>query len=297
MTHTLAILGAGVMGAGIATLAIGRGVPVILVDLDEDVLTAARERVDQQLRLGRLMGRLPREVEAAGLVTSTDLAAIAPATAVVESVTEHPDRKVRVLTQVSGVVAPGTPIVTNTSAVPVDELAEALARPADFLGVHFMNPPYLVEMVEVVRGPRTGDAALVVVLDLLTLLGKKTVVVGDGPGFVINRVLQRMINEAARIVQDGVAAPAEVDALFTGCLGHTTGPLGTADLIGLDNVVDSLHVLLDRTGDEGYRPCELLVAKVKAGDHGRKTGRGFFEYSSGGPSSVGRNAVEHGGAR
>jgi methoxymalonate biosynthesis protein len=102
--------------------------------------------------------------------------------------------------------------------------------------------------------------------------------VGDGPGFVINRVLQRMINEAARVVEEGIATPAEVDAVFTGCLGHRTGPLGTADLIGLDNVVDSLLILVERTGDEGYRPCSLLVDKVRAGHHGRKTGRGFFDH-------------------
>jgi methoxymalonate biosynthesis protein len=199
-------------------------------------------------------------------------------TAVVESVTEQTHLKLDVLSEVSGLVAPGTPLLSNTSAIPIDELAGATARPQDVLGVHFMNPPYMIETLEVIRGPRTSEAALNKTLSLLDALGRTGIVVGDGPGFVINRVLQRMINEAARIVEDGIATPEAVDALFTGCLGHRTGPLATADLIGLDNVADSLRVLLDRTGDEGYRPCDLLVEKVKAGEWGVKTGRGFFEH-------------------
>jgi methoxymalonate biosynthesis protein len=275
------VLGAGVMGTGIATLATGTGLPVVLVDVDEAVLAGARARVREQSRLAALMGVLPNRQDAGELVTTTRVDDIGPAAAVIESVTELPELKAEVLAGVSAVVAPGTPIVTNTSAIPVDELADAVARPADFLGVHFMNPPYLIRMVELIRGPRTGDAAVAAVRELLGLLGQTPVCVGDGPGFVINRVLQRMINEAARIVEEGIADAESVDAAFTGCLGHRSGPLATADLIGLDNVVDSLRVLRDRTGDEGYRPCELLLAKVRAGDLGRKTGRGFHLHVHG----------------
>jgi methoxymalonate biosynthesis protein len=168
--------------------------------------------------------------------------------------------------------------VSNTSAIPIDELAQHCVRAEDVVGIHFMNPPYLIRTVELIRGPRSGDAAIASAEKLLAVLGQTPVYIDDGPGFVINRVLQRSINEAARIVQDGVATPEAVDAAFTGCLGHRTGPLATADLIGLDNVVDSLHVLLERTGDEGYRPCDLLMTKVESGAFGRKTGRGFFDY-------------------
>jgi methoxymalonate biosynthesis protein len=276
----LAVLGAGVMGTGIATLATGTGLPVVLVDVDEAVLAAARASVRQQSRLAALMGSLPKGRAAGELVTTTRLADIGPAAAVIESVTELPELKAGVLADASAAVAPGTPVVTNTSAIPVDELAEAVARPADFLGVHFMNPPYLIRTVELIRGPRTGDAAMAAVRDLLGRLGQTAVCVGDGPGFVVNRVLQRMINEAARIVEEGIADPESVDAVFTGCLGHRSGPLATADLIGLDNVVDSLRVLRDRTGDEGYRPCDLLLAKVRDGDLGRKTGRGFHAHGA-----------------
>lgn len=277
MNHRIGVLGAGVMGAAIATLAIGHGVPVVLVDVDDETLAKARKEVRQQLKLARLMGKLPRTGEAE-LITTTDYADLADVTSVIEAVTEKPELKAKVLAEVSGVVKPGTVIVSNTSAIPVDEMADSVARPEDLCAIHFMNPPYLIRAVEVIRGPRTGDETMSKVTDLLAALDRDGVVVGDGPGFVINRILQRSINEAARIVEEGRATPEAVDAAFEGCLGHRTGPLATADLIGLDNVVDSLRVLHDRTGDRGYEPCDLLVAKVAAGDFGRKTGRGFYEH-------------------
>jgi methoxymalonate biosynthesis protein len=274
---SIAVLGAGVMGTGIATLALGSGLPVVLVDVDEDTLARARERVADQCRLARMMGALPGD-SPADLRTTIDLAELGEVTAVIESVTEQAELKAKVLGEVSTVVSPGTLLVSNTSAIPIDELADAVARPADLLGVHFMNPPYLITTVELIRGRRTGDAAVGAALELLGRLGREAVIVGDQPGFVINRILQRMINEAARTVERGIADAESVDAVFTGCLGHRTGPLGTADIIGLDNVVDSLRVLFERTGDEGYRPSGLLIEKVRAGEHGRKTGRGFFDY-------------------
>ncbi|MET7673091.1 3-hydroxyacyl-CoA dehydrogenase family protein [Micromonospora luteifusca] len=276
--HRLAVLGAGTMGVGIATLAIGYGVPVVLIDIDADRRAEAPDKVRQQLRMAQFMGGLRRDAQAGPLTVTDSLDAVAEATVVVESITERPEWKAKLVAEVSTVLPAGTPVLTNTSGIPVDELAGAALRPEDVLGAHFMNPPYLIRAIEVVRGPRTAQASLDTALDLLTRLEREPVVVGDGPGFVINRVLQRMINEASRIVQDGIANPAAVDALFTGCLGHRTGPLATGDLIGLDNVVDSLQVLLDRTGDEGYRPSELLIDKVRAGDLGRKTGRGFHDY-------------------
>ncbi|GAA1313776.1 3-hydroxyacyl-CoA dehydrogenase family protein [Saccharothrix xinjiangensis] len=274
----LGVVGAGTMGTALATLAVGRGLPVVLVDVDDAVLDRARDNVAQQLRLAQLMGRLPRTARAGELVTTTSVDALADADAVIEAVTELPEVKAKVLAEVSAAVRPGTLLVTNTSAIPVDEQADWTARPEELVGIHFMNPPYLIRTVEVIHGPRTGQAARDRTDALLAVLDCEGVVVGDGPGFVINRILQRMINEAARIVEEGRATPEAVDAVFQGCLGHRTGPLATADLIGLDNVVDSLRVLRERTGDLGYEPCDLLVAKVAAGDHGRKTGRGFYEH-------------------
>lgn len=278
MAGRIAVVGAGVMGAGIATLAAGHGWSVVLVDRDPAVLDRARARVTQQLRMGKLMGALPREGTDGEVVLTTELADIAGADAVVEAVTERTELKLAVLAATAAVSVPGRPVMSNTSAIPIDELAGAVSRPQELLGVHFMNPPYLIKAVEVIRGQRSAAAVMETATALLTGLGMRPIVVGDGPGFVINRILQRAINEAARIVAEGIATPESVDAVFTGCLGHRTGPLATADLIGLDNVVDSLNVLLERTGDEGYRPCDLLVSKVKAGDLGRKTGRGFFDH-------------------
>ena len=275
----LAILGAGTMGAGLAALALGRGVDVVLVESDQQVAAAAQQKVRQDARLGRLLGGYqPREVGEARLTVTTDLARAASASAVIECVTETADAKHAVLSAVSELVRPGTLLITNTSAIPVDELAAFCARPEDLVGAHFMNPPYLIRAVEVVRGPRTSADAMDRARALLAELDRDGIEVGDGPGFVINRVLQRMINEAARIVEDGVASPEAVDALFTGCLGHRTGPLATGDLIGLDNVVQTLDVLAERTGDVGYRPCGLLTEMVREGRLGRKSGRGFHDY-------------------
>ncbi|MFF3500497.1 3-hydroxyacyl-CoA dehydrogenase family protein [Streptomyces sp. NPDC003247] len=272
------MIGAGVMGTGISTLAVGHGLPVVLVDVDRAALDKARAGVAAQLRLARMMGKVPREGATGELVTTTRLADIVRATAVIEAVTELAPLKAEVLAEASALVAPGTLLVSNTSAVPIDEQADAVRRPEDLVGIHFMNPPYMIHTAELIRGPRSGEHALAAARALLKALGQDGIEVGDGPGFVVNRILQRMINEAARIVADGIADPASVDAAFEGCLGHTTGPLATADLIGLDNVVDSLRVLRERTGDAGYEPCALLLDKVAAGDFGRKTGRGFFEH-------------------
>ncbi|KXK59680.1 3-hydroxyacyl-CoA dehydrogenase [Micromonospora rosaria] len=279
----LAVLGAGVMGTGIAALAVGHGVAVTLVDVDRSRLDAAPASVDRQVRLARLMGALPPEAVPGDLVTGLSLAelstvaATTPA-AVIEAVTEDPDAKAKVLADVSALVAPGTPIVSNTSSIPIDELAPATARPVDLIGIHFMNPPYLIRTVEVIRGPRTGDPTLERVRMLLAALGRDPIVVDDAPGFVTSRILHPMINDAVRVVAAGTATVEAVDQLMQGCLGHPTGPLRTADLIGLDNLVDSLWVLYGRTGDEGCRPCDLLLELVRAGHLGRKSGRGFYEY-------------------
>ncbi|MFE2728819.1 3-hydroxyacyl-CoA dehydrogenase family protein [Kitasatospora sp. NPDC059327] len=274
----LVILGAGVMGTGISTLALGHGVPVTLVDTDPRQLVRAEEDIARGLRLAELMGRLPAGVEAGELRTTDSLPEQAGARAVIEAVTENAGLKAALLKEVSAAVLPGTPLISNTSSIPIDELADAVARPAELLGTHFMNPPSLIRTVEVVRGPRTGEAAMAAVRELLDELGRQSVVVNDSPGFVTSRVLHPMINTAARVVQAGTASVEAVDALMQGCLGHPTGPLRTADLIGIDNLVDSLRVLWERTGDESCRPCDLLLEKVREGRLGRKSGSGFYTY-------------------
>ncbi|AYF31966.1 3-hydroxyacyl-CoA dehydrogenase [Micromonospora tulbaghiae] len=276
--HRLTVLGAGVMGLSITTTALGHGVPVRLVETDPQRLARVGENVDRQLRVARLLGALPAGRPVGEFTTSSTLDGAQDSTVLIEAVTEQSDTKSKALAEASAVLAAGTPIISNTSSIPVDELADAVTDPARLIGVHFMNPPYLIRAVEVIRGPRTGDATLAAVRDLLAALDREVIVVRDAPGFVTSRLLHPMINDAARIVAEGVATAEQVDALMQGCLGHRTGPLRTADLIGLDNLADSLWVLHQRTGEERYRPCEYLLQKVRNGDHGRKTGRGFYEY-------------------
>ncbi|MER6138554.1 3-hydroxyacyl-CoA dehydrogenase family protein [Streptomyces sparsogenes] len=279
-TPRLAVLGAGVMGTSITTLALIHGVPVVLVESDPEKRAGARARVERELRTAQLLGARPETPEGE-LVISASAADCRGADVVIEAITEESGLKVKALTEVDAAVGADTALVTNTSSIPVDELAEALPHPENLLGVHFMNPSYLIRTVEVIRGSRTGERALASVERLLTALDRRGVRVGDGPGFVTSRVLHRMINDAARVVQEGRATAEDVDTLMQECLGHRTGPLRTADLIGIDNLVDSLKVLHERTGDEGCRPCELLLRKVADGELGRKSGRGFYTYAVG----------------
>lgn len=275
--HRPAVLGAGVMGVGITTLALGHGLPVLLIDTDDEKLAGARAKIDYQLRMAQMVEALP-DVPRGELRTASTMDEVADATAVIEAITEVAALKVGVLAEAGKLIAPGTPLISNTSSIPIDELAAAVSRPEDVLGTHFMNPPYIIRTVELIRGPRTAFAAIESVRSLLSALGREPIVVRDAPGFVTSRVLHPMINDAARVVQEGTASVEQVDALMRGGLGHPTGPLRTADLIGIDNLVDSLWVLHDRTGDEGSRPCQLLLDKVEEGHLGRKSGRGFYEY-------------------
>lgn len=277
-TH-LAVLGAGTMGTGIATLAVGHGVPVVLVDIDADTVRHAESKARHQLRMAQLMGSLPADREPGSLTTGTSIDAIAGATIVVEAVTETTEAKAKALSEASAAVKPGTVLVTNTSGIPLAELAAHVARPSELLGTHFMNPPYLIRTVEVVQGDLTSPAAMTTMTDLLETLERHHVVVRDSPGFVTSRLLHPMINTAARVVEAGTASAADVDTLMRGCLGHPTGPLRTADMIGLDNLVDSLWALHSRTGDDACRPCDLLQDMVRDGKHGRKSGSGFYDYA------------------
>jgi methoxymalonate biosynthesis protein len=275
----IAVIGGGVMGTNIAALAVGHGVPVVLVEVDDAAVTRARDTVRQKLRHAQLMGALPEGRQPGAFTQGLSAAdAAAGATTVIEAVTELPEAKAKVLAEVSAAARPGTLLISNTSCIPIDEMAAAVARPDDLVGVHFMNPAYLITMTEVIRGPRTSDATMTAVTGLLTALGRQCLVVNDSPGFVINRLLHPLINIAAKVVDEGVATAEVVDGLLEGCLGHATGPLRTGDLIGLDNLVDSLNVLYERTGEESCRPCDGLLEKVRAGHLGRKSGQGYYDY-------------------
>ncbi|MEV7046523.1 3-hydroxyacyl-CoA dehydrogenase family protein [Amycolatopsis sp. NPDC051061] len=274
----LAVLGAGTMGLGITSLAVGHGVPVVLVESNSGNAAKAKAAVAGQLRMAQLMGALPADRERGAVTVTGTLAEVAAAGVVIEAVTEDLATKTKVLAEIESVTGPQVPLVSNTSSIPIDELAGCLADPTRLVGTHFMNPCYLIPAAEVVRGPRTSQHILDTVTGVLAVLARTPVVVRDGPGFVTSRVLHPMINDAIRVVQEGTATVEAVDTLMQDCLGHKTGPLRTADLIGLDNLADSLRVLAERTGDARSAPCELLLAKVSAGHLGRKSGQGFYDY-------------------
>ena len=277
----LVVVGAGVMGTSITTMALAHGVSVMLIDIDANQLDRASHQIATQLRHGRLLSKLPFDRPVGQLATDTKFELADGIIAVVEAITENGDLKREVLRQAERQVNVTTPLISNTSGIPIDELANVLARPESLVGAHFMNPAYLIKMVEVIPGPRTAQITINEVDTLLKRLDRQMVVVNDSPGFVTSRLLHPMLNDAARIVEEGVATVESIDSLIVGCLGHSVGPLRTADLIGIDNLVDSLDSLYERTGDERYRPCSLLVDKVRRGHLGRKTGYGFYEYGEG----------------
>ncbi|GAA2909567.1 3-hydroxyacyl-CoA dehydrogenase family protein [Streptosporangium fragile] len=262
----------------IAALGVSRGLHVTLIDNDPVKVDAAAAKVAQELRLAKLVRAIPGDAAAGRLDMRSFIPGGSASDAVIEAVVETKEAKTKVLREISEAVRPGVPIVTNTSSIPVDELAAGLRHPQHLLGIHFMNPAYLIATVEVIHGTRTSEQVKARASAMLEALGRKGVLVGDGPGFVTSRVSHRLINDAIKVVEEGRASVDDVDLLLQDCLGHRTGPLRTADLIGLDNLADSLAVLHERTGDESFRPAGLLLDKVAAGDYGRKSGRGFYTY-------------------
>jgi methoxymalonate biosynthesis protein len=279
--HRLMILGAGVMGCGIAALALGHGVPVALIDDDQRALDQSRRTIAEHLHQGRALGTLPADKPVARLTTGQSPALGADATAVVEAVTEQAVFKTKALVAACKVVDLQTPLMTCTASIPVDELADWAGRPEDVVGTHFMNPPHAIPTVEVVRGRRTAGYVMDAVTGLFAVLNRQMVLVNDVPGFVTGRILYPMINSAARLVGAETASVEDVDTLLRTSMRQVAGPLRTADLIGLDSLVDSLAAIYERTGDESCQPCDVLLEKVRAGELGRKSGRGFYDYEHG----------------
>jgi methoxymalonate biosynthesis protein len=269
------------MGAGIAATAAGHGLAVVVFDIDPDVLAQASARIGEQLRHASLLGALPADVIPGRVTTTMCIDDAADVTVVVEAVTEDLASKVKAFNDALAVVGPSVPLVSNTSGIPIDEMATKLPQPDRLIGTHFMNPPYLIEQVEVIRGCRTSPATMAGLRDFLSALHRRPVVVRDTPGFVTSRLLHPMLNDAASVVGEGIADAKTVDELMQGCLGHRTGPLRTADLIGLDNLADSLDALYERTGEVRYRPCPQLRSMVRKGELGRKSGKGFYDYEGG----------------
>jgi 3-hydroxybutyryl-CoA dehydrogenase len=283
--RTVGVVGAGVMGVGVAQNLAQTGHRVLLLDLSRAVLDRARAEIEQALRFHGMFakqkgGPPPAEVmERIGFVTAYD--GFAAADFVVENVTEKWEAKSPVYPVLDAVCPEHACFAANTSAYSITRIASLTRRPDRVLGMHFMNPVPLKPVVEVIRAFHTSQATLDTALALLGAMGKEGIVVNDMPGFVSNRVLMLTINEAVWVVQDQVAAAEDVDRIFKTCFGHKMGPLETADLIGLDTILYSLEVLYESYVDTKYRPCPLLKKMVDAGLHGRKSGRGFYDYAAG----------------
>lgn len=278
------VVGAGVMGSGVAHSAAQAGFAVILVDLDDSVLAHAREAVVEAARLRRLLGgggAVAGADEVLGRITfTTDYARLADATFVFEHVPERWEVKRDVFHRLDAICKASAVLASGTSAIPITRIASATGSPQRVLGIHFMNPVPLKNMVELIQGFHTSEEALDAARGILAAMGKTPVLVRDAPGFVTNRVLMVTINEAVFLLQEGVATAEEVDRIFKGCFGHKMGPLETADMIGLDTVLESIEVLRDAFSDSKYRPCPLLRQMVDAGLLGRKSGGGFHTYAT-----------------
>jgi 3-hydroxybutyryl-CoA dehydrogenase len=279
----IAVIGSGTMGNGIAHVFAQHGHEVALIDVNEAALAKARETIkknlDRQVKKGTLAAEAPAEI-LGRLRLGTDLAAAAGAALVVEAASENPQIKFDIFARLDAICPADTILASNTSSISITDIAAKTDRPDRVIGMHFMNPVPVMELVEVIRGKGTSDATTETVMALSKALGKTPVEVNDSPGFVSNRVLLPMINEAAWCVHEGVATPEGIDTVMKLGMAHPMGPLTLADLIGLDVCLAILQVLQRGLDEEKYRPCPLFEQKVAAGELGRKSGKGFFDYKA-----------------
>ncbi len=282
MSDRIAVVGAGQMGNGIAHVFAQSGFAVTMIDVSTDALARGKSTIeknlDRQVKKGTI-DAAARDAALGRVGTNTDLAAATEAALVVEAATENRDLKFRIFSDLDR-LAPNAILASNTSSISITEIAARTQRPEQVIGMHFMNPVPVMQLVEVIRGLATSDETTRRTIELAKSVGKTPVEVNDYPGFVANRILMPMINEAVYCLMEGVGTPEAIDTVMKLGMNHPMGPLALADLIGLDTCVAILEVLQDGLGDPKYRPCPLLRKYVAAGWLGRKSGRGFYSYAA-----------------
>ena len=281
--RTVAVVGAGTMGSGIAQVFAQAGFGVRLQDTSPPALDRARRVIEASLSRFIAKGSLTtaeRDQTLGRISTGADLELLADTDYVVEAIVENAHAKRSLFERLDDTMRPGTILASNTSSIPIATLGSATKRPAQVLGMHFMNPVPMMPLVEIVRGRRTSEATAAVASDLSRRVGKTPVEAADSPGFISNRVLMPMINEAIYAVMEGVGTPEAIDTVMKLGMKHPVGPLALADLIGLDVCLASMEVMHTGFGNPKYRPCPLLEQMVAAGHLGRKSGKGFYEYGA-----------------
>ena len=281
MVDRIAVIGAGQMGNGIAHVFAQAGMQVTMIDVAETALKKGRDTIvknlDRQIKKGVLKAEDKAEI-LGRLATSTSMEAVKDADLVIEAATENRELKVKIFKEIDRTAAAGAILATNTSSISITEIAAHTGRPEQVIGMHFMNPVPVMQLVEIIRGLATSDATTQRVVTWSKFVGKTPVEVNDFPGFVANRILMPMINEAVFCVMEGVGTPEAIDTIMKLGMNHPMGPLALADLVGLDTCLAILDVLHEGLGDAKYRPCPLLRKYVAAGWLGRKSGRGFYTY-------------------
>jgi len=283
--ESIGVVGAGTMGSGIAQVAATAGIPTVLVDVAPAALERGLATIGKSLERLAAKGKLTAEAAAGArerIRSAGSLDALDGCDLVVEAVIERFEVKREVLAELDRRLGPAALLATNTSSISITRLAAQTRRPASVIGMHFMNPVPMMQLVEIIRGLQTSQATYDAIEAATRRLGKTPVEVQDAPGFVSNRVLMPMINEAIFCLHEGVGSRQAIDEVMKLGMSHPMGPLALADLIGLDVCLDILRVLHEGLGDDKYRPCPLLVKMVDAGYLGRKSGRGFYEYAPGG---------------
>ena len=280
----IVVIGGGTMGNGIAHTAAASGFDVVLIDVADDILQRAVSTINSNLQRAVDKGKLTaeeRDATVARIRPQTDLQAAKDADIVIEAILENLEAKTSLFTKLDGITSADCILASNTSSISITKIAAATKRPDKVIGMHFMNPVPVMTLVEVIRGIATSDETYVKVEDLAKRMGKTPIEVNDYPGFISNRVLMPMINEAIFTLYEGVATRESIDGVMKLGMNHPMGPLTLADFIGLDVCLAILRVLEDGFGDPKYRPCPLLVKMVDAGWLGRKSGRGFYDYRKG----------------